>query len=66
VRTNVWIGIGALVTALATGLSRADTYTLVYAGELVGIALMFCGFTIGTRAPSPKAHPAPAAAAPAR
>jgi hypothetical protein len=66
VRTNVWIGTGALVTALATGLSRADTYTLVYAGELVGIALMFCGFTIGTRAPSAKTHPAPAAAAPAR
>jgi hypothetical protein len=66
VRTNLWIGAGALVTALATGLSRADTYTLVYAGELIGIALMFCGFTLGSRAPSPHRHPAPAAAVPAR
>jgi hypothetical protein len=66
VQTNVWIGTGALITALATGLSRADTYALVYAGDLVGIALMFFGFTVGSRSPSPKTHAAPAAAVPAR
>ena len=49
VRTNLWIATGALVTALATGLSRADTYSLVYAGQLVGIAAMFCGFTLSSR-----------------
>jgi hypothetical protein len=43
--TNVWIGGGALVVALATGLSRTGTYSLVYAGELLGIVLMFYGFT---------------------
>jgi hypothetical protein len=55
VRVNVWIGLGALVVALSTGLSRAGTYSLVYAGELVGIALMFAGFTFsfaGRPAPS--------------
>jgi hypothetical protein len=45
VRVNLWIGTGALVVALATGLSRAGSYDFVYAGELVGIALMFGGFT---------------------
>ena len=44
VRANLWIGGGALVVALATGLSRAGSYDLVYAGELLGIALMFAGF----------------------
>jgi hypothetical protein len=44
VRPNVWIGGGALVVALATGLSRAGSYNFVYAGELLGIALMFSGF----------------------
>jgi hypothetical protein len=54
VRINLWIGSGALVVALATGLSRAGSYSLVYVGELVGIALMFCGFTFaGTPARSP-------------
>src|SRR4029079_5479433 len=43
--TTVWIGGGALVVALATGLSRTGTYSLVYAGELIGITLMFYGFT---------------------
>jgi hypothetical protein len=45
-RANVWIGGGALVVALSTGMSRTGTYSLVYAGELVGIALMFAGFTL--------------------
>jgi hypothetical protein len=52
VRANVWIGGGALVVALATGLSRADSYSLVYAGQLVGIALMFSGFAFVGKEPS--------------
>jgi hypothetical protein len=44
VRPNLWIGSGAIVVALATGLSRAGSYSLVYVGELVGITLMFAGF----------------------
>jgi hypothetical protein len=46
VRANVWIATGALTVAAATGLSRAGDTSLVYLGELVGIALMFCGFTL--------------------
>jgi len=57
IRTNLWIGGGALVVALATGLSRTGDYSLVYAGELVGVALMFCGFTLGG---APKRKKAPA------
>jgi hypothetical protein len=53
VRPNLWIGGGALVVALATGLSRAGAYDLVYAGELVGIALMFTGFAFVSK-PAPK------------
>lgn len=56
--TNVWIGGGALVVALATGLSRTGTYSLVYAGELIGITLMFYGFTSAG-----KPQPAPTRAA---
>jgi hypothetical protein len=55
VRANVWIGGGALVVALATGLSRAGDYSFVYFGELIGIALMFTGFTFIGRAPQPEA-----------
>jgi len=51
IRTNVWIGGGALVVALATGLSRAGDYSFVYAGELVGIAMMFAGFRLVGLAP---------------
>jgi cbb3-type cytochrome oxidase subunit 1 len=50
VRSNVWIATGALVVAAATGLSRTGDTSLVYMGELVGIALMFCGFTLGAPA----------------
>ena len=50
VRANVWIASGALCVAAATGLSRAGDTSVVYLGELVGIALMFCGFTL----PAPK------------
>ena len=45
VSANAWIASGALVVALATGLSRTGDYSLVYLGQLVGISLMFCGFT---------------------
>jgi hypothetical protein len=49
VRANVWIGSGALVVALATGLSRGGDYSYVYVGQLIGIALMFAGFTLPAR-----------------
>jgi hypothetical protein len=52
VRANVWIASGALTVAAATGLSRTGDVSLVYLGELIGIALMFCGFTLP--APTPK------------
>ncbi len=60
--TNLWIGGGALVVAMATGLSRAGDYSLVYAGELIGIALMFAGFTLVGERPAkrPARRPAPA------
>jgi hypothetical protein len=44
VRANLWIAAGALIVALATGLSRGGDYSFVYLGELVGIAAMFTGF----------------------
>ncbi len=56
VSANAWIASGALVVALATGLSRTGDYSLVYLGQLVGISLMFCGFTFVGR----KVEPAPA------
>jgi hypothetical protein len=46
VRQNVCIAAGAAVVALATGLSRAGDYSYVYLGQLVGLALMFCGFAL--------------------
>jgi hypothetical protein len=46
VRANAWIACGAIVVALATGMSRADNYTFVYVGELLGIAIMFAGFRL--------------------
>jgi len=55
VSANVWIASGALVVALATGMSRAGDYSLVYLGQLVGIALMFSGFTFAGRKPQPAA-----------
>jgi cbb3-type cytochrome oxidase subunit 1 len=60
VSQNVWIALGALAVAGATGMSRGGSYSLVYAGELVGIALMFAGFTLvgkdaARRAPRPAA-----------
>jgi hypothetical protein len=64
VRANVWIAAGAIVIAASTGLSRADYTSLVYLGELVGIALMFCGFRLSgparksARAPEHAPRPA--------
>jgi hypothetical protein len=57
VRTNLWIGSGAVVVALATGMSRLGDYSYVYAGELVGIALMFAGFRLVGALPA-RARPA--------
>ena len=65
VRVNVWIGGGALTVALATGMSRVGAYDFVYAGELIGIALMFAGFTLAGRPPVKRAQRAAAAPAPA-
>jgi hypothetical protein len=59
VRANLWIGTGALVVALSTGLSRADSYSLVYAGQLVGIALMFSGFAFVGKKPAPRRRSRP-------
>ena len=39
--------------ALSTGMSRAGTYSFVYAGELIGISMMFFGFRFAA-APAPK------------
>jgi hypothetical protein len=62
VRANLWIGAGALVLALSTSMSRAGDYSLMYLGELVGIAFMFLGFQLaGARrrpAAAPSARPA--------
>jgi hypothetical protein len=60
VRANVWIASGAIIVALATGLSRAGDYSFVYAGELVGIAAMFAGFKLTAaprKAPAPSVQP---------
>jgi hypothetical protein len=60
VRANLWIASGALVVALGTGLSRTGAYSLVYLGELMGIALMFTGFQFVAerprRAPVPRSE----------
>ncbi len=63
VRPNVWIAGGALVVAMATGLSRAGSYSFVYAGELLGIALMFSGFTFVGKPPARAPQPAKASLA---
>ncbi|MGB8004458.1 MAG: hypothetical protein WCF27_09390 [Gaiellaceae bacterium] len=66
VRANVWIASGAIVVAASTGLSRAGDVSLVYLGELVGIAIMFCGFTLaGPPKKKPRAAEAPAPTRPA-
>jgi cbb3-type cytochrome oxidase subunit 1 len=60
VRANLWIAGGALVLALSTSMTRAGEYSFVYAGELVGLALMFAGFNLT----GAKRRAAPAAAPP--
>jgi hypothetical protein len=57
VRANIWIGVGALVVALATGLSRGGDYSFVYLGQLIGIAIMFGGFTLPARPARATVHP---------
>jgi hypothetical protein len=57
VRANAWIASGAIVVAAATGLSRGGTTSVAYLGELIGIALMFCGFTLPAPAPKPMRSP---------
>jgi hypothetical protein len=66
VRANVWIASGALCVAAATGLSRAGDTSPVYMGEQVGLALMFCGFTLPAARPTRASAPRPAVAARAR
>ena len=68
VGANVWIACGAITVAAATGLSRTGNTSLVYVGELVGIALMFCGFTLTSpaRRRQRAAETAPRAAVAAR
>jgi hypothetical protein len=60
VRASLWIGGGALVLALSTSMSRAGDYSFMYLGELVGIGLMFYGFTLSGRRRQPAARAAPA------
>jgi hypothetical protein len=57
VRQNLWIAAGALIVALATGLSRTGDYSFVYLGQLAGLALMFCGFTLPSRVSAPRRQP---------
>jgi hypothetical protein len=68
VRANAWIAAGALVLALATSMSRANVYSLMYAGEVVGLALLFYGFNVdalGSRPPARVRRRPPAVLAPA-
>jgi hypothetical protein len=60
IRSSLWIGGGAIVLALSTSMSRADDYSLMYLGELIGIAAMFYGFVLPSLAE--RATTAPAAA----
>src|SRR5205085_3406176 len=63
VRANLWIGGGALVVAAATGMSRLGDYSFVYLGQLVGISLMFAGFTfVSAKVPRRRTAPVPAPA----
>src|SRR5947199_5600 len=41
---NLWIGIGALITAIGGSLARYNIPWALYIGVLVGIAVMFEGF----------------------
>jgi hypothetical protein len=61
VRASLWIGAGAIVLALSTSMSRAGDYSLMYLGELIGIAAMFYGFVLPSIESPPPPRPAPAA-----
>jgi len=53
---NLWIGIGALITAVGGSLARYNIPWALYIGVLVGIAVMFEGFLRSqdvARAPRP-------------
>jgi hypothetical protein len=68
VRSSLWIGGGAVVLALSTSMSRTGDYSLMYLGELIGIAAMFYGFvlpSLAARAPATPAAPLGAAVVPA-
>lgn len=56
VRANLWIAAGALIVALATGMSRGGDYSFVFLGELVGIAAMFTGFRFVRELPRRPVH----------
>jgi hypothetical protein len=65
VRSSLWIGGGAIVLALSTSMSRTGDYSLMYLGELIGIAAMFYGFvlpSIAGRVAATAPGPAPAPA----
>src|SRR5205814_6501787 len=49
----------------APGPSRTGDYSFASLGQLAGLALMFCGFTLPSRAPAPRRPPQPHAAQPA-
>jgi cytochrome c oxidase cbb3-type subunit 1 len=65
VRENLWIAGGAAVVALATGISRTGDYSFVYLGQLAGLALMFCGFTLPSRGSATRRQPQTRTAHPA-
>ena len=62
VRSSLWIGGGAIVLALSTSMSRTGNYSLIYLGELLGVAAMFYGFVL----PSVAARVSPPTPAPSR
>ena len=58
VRSSLWIGAGAVVLAVSTSMSRTGDYSLMYLGELIGIAAMFYGFVLPSLAPPRPTIPA--------
>jgi hypothetical protein len=57
VRANAWIATGAIVVAAGTGISRAGTTSFAELAELLGVAVMFCGFTLAGKPARPAAAP---------
>jgi hypothetical protein len=60
---NWLIAAGALLPALSGALIRLEMPELKYAGEMLGVILIFAGFTLATNAPddAPAQQPQPAA-----